>query len=281
MYLSVVMMMLLRTGPTEASVKTKIAEQDFPALYWINMKSSSSRGTFMNRYLQSINLTNTRIEGVSPANLPDTQRPSWFHGKRQHHAQEMACLIAHLHAIKEGLKDNHRHFIVAEDDFTFYHIPNITKLWESAPADAMILLIGFTAENGLRARWEQLKSKHLPWTLWERTDPVWGTLMYSISAEGARTLLEKIPCTLEMCRLDRIPPPYLLADVVIYSAVQTYVFGFPFVKHLGVGGQHWRSLIHEEHSLVHRNAMSAVASIQRELQLTDAWTQKLVTQFFI
>lgn len=272
---------LVADGSTKATMRTKAAERDRPAVYWINTNVSISRGQFMTKYLRSLNLTNSRVEGFSTGNLPHILLPSWYTPqKRKHHTKEMACLISHMHAIRRGYEESQTNFVVAEDDFTFFQVPNMTRLWESAPTDAMILLVGFTTERGLTARWEKFKRTRQPWTRWTAKDPVWGTLMYSISTEGARNLLNKIPCGDNLCNLSHLLPPRLNADFVLYSAVETYVFGFPFVKHLGVGGQQWKSLIHGEHSRVHRNAMSAVERIRKELWSTDARTQEYVTQFF-
>lgn len=253
-------------------------KSNFPYLY-VNGESAKERRLFMEQQFEKFHLEASRVQAISADTLPKMRFPSWLpQSTKQPTSQELGCLTSHLRAIKEGVRRGWDKFVVIEDDIRLRSNLNMSLIWATAPKSAGLLILGVGTPNGLWERWGMLKNHRKPWTKWKRRDPVWGTLIYSITRESAKRIQRRFPCNTTYCDLARAVPPFVVADYTIYSSVPTFVFNFPLVDHMGTDAFKMPSTIHSGRKTSHEKASEEIPKIRRELNTAPSAVKEFVAK---
>mmetsp|Transcript_3591 Transcript_3591/g.22537 ORF Transcript_3591/g.22537 Transcript_3591/m.22537 type:complete len:311 (-) Transcript_3591:2143-3075(-) len=253
-------------------------QTNFPYLY-VNDEYAKERRLFMEQQFEKFRLEASRVQAIRGDFLPKIKFPSWLpQSTKQPTRQELGCLTSHLRAINEGVRRGWDRFVVVEDDIRLRSNLNMSLIWATAPKSAGLLILGVGTPNGLWERWGMLKNHRKPWTKWKRRDPVWGTLIYSITRESAKRIQRRFPCNVTYCNLARAVPPFLVADYTIYSSVPTFVFNFPLVDHMGTDAFKMPSTIHSGRKTSHEKASEEIPKIIRELNTAPSAVKEFVAK---
>ena len=162
-------------------------------IFWINLKDSANRLTFMNNQFKHYNIDNYRINAVTPSDLDsgkyDIKSPVSNMKKYKTTMKEIACMASHLLAVKQGMDLNNDMFCVCEDDISFTQKVSkeyLQALIQDAPPDWEILQLSFLCLNNTTLR-KMLSSKS-KWIKWI-PNVHYGTAFYIIKTHVAKRLL--------------------------------------------------------------------------------------------
>lgn len=227
--------------------------------YWINLDKSTKRKTFMETQFKQKNIENVRIQAITPSDF-DTQlankRPlTCKHPGCINCEYEFACISSHIKAIKEGLDNkNNDWFVVMEDDMLLPYDIDYKTLINDANPDFEILQLCISYGNTVETLYNELFIKNnLNFIKWRYLLPCAG--MYIISRKGAEKLVNKFYINgmydFSSCEFQ------IVADVALYSTVNTYATTFPCsYPNIEMGSE-----IHPHHLEAHNTAIIAIKKI--------------------
>jgi hypothetical protein len=237
--------------------------------YWINLDKSTTRKSFMENQFKEKNIENVRVPAITPHDFDDileNKRPlTCKHPGCTNCEYEFACISSHIKAIKEGLNNSkNEHFVVMEDDMLLPYKIDYTELIKDAPPDFEILQLCISYGNTVDTLYKELFiNNSYSFIKWRYLLPCAG--MYIISRKGAEKLVNKFYIN---GKYDFSSCEYqIVADVALYSTVNTYATTFPCsYPNIEMGSE-----IHPDHLDAHNSAIIVIKKV-----LNEAMTKKTI-----
>jgi GR25 family glycosyltransferase involved in LPS biosynthesis len=235
--------------------------------YWINVDKNEKRQSFMNKQFKHLKLQNYRVSAITPNdfdNLLAHNKPlTCKHPGCNSCEYEYACISSHIKALQmclENSTDTNEWFVILEDDIYLPFLIDYDKLIKDVPKDAELIqtlvLYGPTVKTLYTYHKQGLK-----FLKWQYLLPSTG--MYIISHKGAEKLVKMF---FKDGKYDFSLSPYqIVADVTLYSCINSYVYTFPLAyPYIKMGSE-----IHPAHLHAHSNAIIDIKEV-----INDATTNK-------
>jgi GR25 family glycosyltransferase involved in LPS biosynthesis len=227
--------------------------------YWINVDKNEKRRKFMETQFKALGLTNQRVSAITPADFDfilAQQRPlSCKHPGCTSCEYEYACISSHIKALRACLKspgEPDEWFAIMEDDVYIPFKIDYPQLISTAPPDAeliqTLILYGPTVKHLY-----EFNKKGLNFIKWQYLLPSTG--MYLISRKGAEKLVSMY---FKNGKYDFSDSPYqIVADVTLYSSINSYAATFPYVyPYIEMGSE-----IHPDHLTAHSSAIKDIKEV--------------------
>jgi GR25 family glycosyltransferase involved in LPS biosynthesis len=230
--------------------------------YWINLSRSIKRRVFMENQFNNRNIKNYRVSAITPDDfdiLLENKRPlTCKHPGCINCEYEFACISSHIKAMKAGLDDdnnkNNEWFVIMEDDMFIPYNINYDELIKDAPKDFDIIQLCISYGNTVKILYNELFIKNKEnFIKWRYLLPCAG--MYIISRKGAEKLVNKFYIN---GKYDFSSCEYqIVADVALYSTVNTYATTFPCAyPNIEMGSE-----IHPHHLDAHNSAIIDIKKV--------------------
>ena len=237
--------------------------------FWINVDKNEKRRSFMETQFKALGLQNHRISAITPDDfdfLLAHKRPlSCKHPGCTSCEYEYACISSHIKAMRACLKTSQNTdewFVIMEDDVYIPFDIDYKRLIQDAPTDAeliqTLILYGPTVKHLY-----DFNKQGLQFIKWQYLLPSTG--MYLISRKGAEKLVDMY---FKDNKYDFSASPYqVVADVTLYSSINSYATTFPFVyPYIAMGSE-----IHPDHLAAHSNAIKDIKEV-----ISDAVANKKI-----
>jgi glycosyl transferase family 25 len=165
-------------------------------VYYINLAGRTDRRAFMEEQFARLGLTGTRIEAVTPADVPQADidayctpdRPFWLG------IVECACALSHLGAMRQLLATGEPQALILEDDLALSdRLPAFLSAIDHSPPDFDLLRIE-TCEQRLRVRAEGAPLAGVEIVKFLGYDS--GAGGYLVSRRGAQRILDRVEARL-------------------------------------------------------------------------------------
>jgi GR25 family glycosyltransferase involved in LPS biosynthesis len=227
--------------------------------YWINIDKSTKRREFMEKQFKYLNIDNQRISAITPNDFDEIlvqKRPlSCNYPGCITCEYEFACLCSHIKAMQEALKSNDPYFVIMEDDMFIPFVIDYDKFIQTIPKDADIIQMMILYANTVRTLYYNLYKKNVLFIKWQYLLPATG--QYLISRQGAQKLVNMF-YNKELNKYDFSNAKFqIVADVLLYSSVNTYATTYPFCHpHIPMGSE-----IHPDHLSAHADAVNGIKEV--------------------
>lgn len=234
--------------------------------FWINVDKNEKRKIFMENQFKKLDLKNLRVSAITPRDFDYVlaqKRPlSCKHPGCTSCEYEYACLCSHIKALQLSINScDDEWFIILEDDIFLPFNIDYVELIKTFPKDADIIqtlvLYGPTTKH----LYDIKKAHDINYIKWKYLFPSTG--MYIISRAGANKLialyynksLKKYDFSNSTCQN--------VADVLLYSSVNTYVSTFPLAyPFIEMGSE-----IHPDHLIAHEIAIKDIKEVVESMKL--------------
>lgn len=235
--------------------------------FWINVDKNTKRRIFMEKQFTNLGLINHRISAIIPNdfdNLLAHKRPlSCKHPGCVSCEYEYACISSHIKAMIEALKisnDLNEWFVIMEDDIYIPFDINYNKLIQDAPIDTELIQTLILYGPTVKQLYNINKNGH-QFIKWQYLLPSTG--MYIISRKGAEKLVSMF---FKDNKYDFSSSPYqIVADVTLYSSINSYATTFPFAyPFIDMGSE-----IHPEHLSAHTAAIKDIKDVINEAVINN------------
>lgn len=170
-------------------------------IYWINLEKDYERN--YNMHLQLNNKPNTLIPGICGKNLPNYELNRYRENSINNYFEseklspgEVGCLLSHIKAIKQSLKQDEEYVIIMEDDADLiswdsnllkkYICENLSKydcIQLSVIVPDNYPLPTCCCEHPVIIDWKSEFNRTYPWSL------LWSTTCYIISRNGRNKII--------------------------------------------------------------------------------------------
>lgn len=234
--------------------------------FWINVDKNEKRRDFMENQFKNLGLKNYRVSAVTPDDFDKClvqKRPLTCKHKGCTSCEyEFACLCSHIKAMQmciNSCEDDDNWFVILEDDIYLPFVIDYDKLIEIIPKDAelvqTLILYGPTTKH----LYEIKKKNNINFINWQYLLPSTG--MYIISKRGAQKLIDMF-YDKEIEKYDFSKSPFqIVADVLIYSSIESYASTFPLAyPYIEMGSE-----IHPEHLNAHSVAIKDIKEVVVEM----------------
>lgn len=227
--------------------------------FWINIDKSIKRREFMEKQFNFLNIDNKRISAITPDNFEEIlvqKRPlSCNYPGCTTCEYEFGCLCSHIKAMQEGLKSNDPYFVIMEDDMFIPFKIDYDKMIETLPNDADIIQMMILYGNTVRSLYGLYKTNNIHYIKWKYLLPATG--QYLISRQGAQKIVNMF-YNKELKKFDFSKAKFqIVADVLLYSSVNTYATTYPFCHpHIPMGSE-----IHPDHLTAHQQAVDGIKDV--------------------
>ena len=227
--------------------------------YWINLDKSTKRREFMENQFKEKNIENVRVSAITPSDFDDVlenKRPlTCKHPGCVNCEYEFACISSHIKAIKTGLDNaDNEWFVIMEDDMFIPYDIDYDSLIRDAPREAELLQLCISYGNTVDTLYNLMFLKNnINFIKWQYLLPCAG--MYIISRKGAEKLVNKFYVNK---KYDFSSCEYqIVADVALYSTLNTYVATFPCsYPNIDMGSE-----IHPDHLEAHNSAIVVIKKV--------------------
>lgn len=226
--------------------------------YWINIDKSTKRKKFMEKQFNNLGIDNQRISAVTPNDFDEVlvqKRPlSCNYPGCTTCDYEFGCLCSHIKAMQEGLKSGDPYFVIMEDDMFIPFKIDYAKMIETLPNNAEIVQMMILYGNTVLSLYNLYKN-NIHYIKWKYLLPATG--QYLISRQGAQKLVDMF-FNKELNKFDFSKAKYqIVADVLLYSSVNTYATTYPFCHpHIPMGSE-----IHPDHLSAHEQAVKGIKEV--------------------
>lgn len=226
---------------------------------WININTSLDRKKFMEEQFDKHNLENIRIDAIIPNDFDNClvqKRPlTCKHPGCTDCEYEYACLCSHIKAIRECLKYDDEFFVIMEDDIYLPYKIDYTNFIKNYPDNTDIMQILILYANTVITLFNHYKKTNNKYISWRYLLPSTG--MYIISRKGAEKLVNQFYNEKED-KYDFTTSKYQnVADVLLYSSVNTYASTIPYCyPNIEMGSD-----IHPGHLNAHQDAINGIKFI--------------------
>lgn len=227
--------------------------------YWINIDKNEKRRNFMKEQFEKNNIENVRISAITPNdfdNVLEQKRPlTCKYPGCTTCEYEFACLCSHIKALQEGVKSNDDFFVVIEDDIKIPFVIDYDNLTKNIPQNAEIIQLLILYGDTVSKFHTFYKNTGQLFVKWLYLLPSTG--MYIISRKGALKLIEQF-YNKNTNKYDFSSSPHqIVADVLLYSSVNTYATTLPYaVPFIEMGSE-----IHPEHLQNHAIAIKDIQAV--------------------
>ena len=220
----------------------------FPLIYWINLKRSVTRRRSMANTLTSMQMVHRRFEAVDgrEVHLYGTPHPTLSDA-------ESACTFSHLLLLRQFLTTNRQEVIVFEDDVSFQFLQYIPYNWSQfraslPPFQAIQLAVTTNYQTSVPCRLTPF-------------DPAlyYCSAAYLITRSGAEQILTTYDAAenLDLSKYERGE-----ADKVLFSSIKTYTI--PFITYTTTD-----STIHRDHLHIQKLSKHQQLLAWQQYQHTD------------
>ena len=229
--------------------------------YWINIDISIERKIFMETQLKTKNIENFRINAETPESI------SLYSIIRNNDStntpEEIACIISHLKAIRQGYEDGDEYFCILEDDMEINKL-DFNKLFtyinkaQEKDTNKIELVQLYTNSHPFIIKMfseNTIGDKDYKDFIIKRTEDCPSTGYYLISREGAKKLLDKFE--LSPTYYDLSYSFWTAADNILYRPINSYILTYP----IAVSIIEYGSTIHPEHLGNHQAANMVIKQI--------------------
>jgi GR25 family glycosyltransferase involved in LPS biosynthesis len=232
--------------------------------YWINIDDSIMRRNFMDTQMNIFGLDNKRVSAIKPCDFDNVlahKRPlTCKHPGCNKCEYEFACISSHIKAMREALNNsNDNYFVIMEDDIIIPYLIDYDKLIKDAPRDFDIIQLLVLYGPSVKYLYKNLFiHNNINFIKWKYLLPSTG--MYIITRKGAEKLIDKF---YKNNKYDFNDCEYqIVADVALYSSVNTYVTTFPSVyPNIKMGSE-----IHPEHLEAHEKTINDIIEVLNHMK---------------
>ena len=227
--------------------------------FWINVDKNEKRKTFMETQFKSIGIKNYRISAITPNDFDNVlaqKRPlSCKHPGCTSCEYEYACISSHIKALQHALnvsQDSNEWFVIMEDDIYLPFDIDYYKLIQDAPKDAELIQTLILYGPTVKILYD-LHLQNIKFIKWQYLLPSTG--MYLISRKGAEKLVNMF---FKNNKYDFSSSPFqIVADVTLYSSINSYATTFPFAyPNIDMGSE-----IHPDHLKAHSAAIKDIKDV--------------------
>ena len=224
-------------------------------VYYINLDRSTNRREEMeisvlsDRALDNIPIHRIPAVDGKDRRALDTLYPAWTAVPQT--PLELGCLFSHMSAIRSFAMDDRYtdYALIFEDDVTMEYKPTwrvpLKEVLAKAPLGWDVLMLGVILFRDKIAHWYNANDRA----------QFCSTLAYVITKEAAKRFTQQHWINDNELRL---PLPYTkAADVYLYQAMKTYVFGYPYFTYPIEND----SLLHPDHLPIHERSKQIIDGI--------------------
>jgi GR25 family glycosyltransferase involved in LPS biosynthesis len=227
--------------------------------YWINIDKNEKRQKFMSSQFEKLGIQNQRISAITPRDFDvilEQKRPLTCKYPGCITCEyEFACLCSHIKAMQEALKSEDDYFIIMEDDIHIPFIIDYNALIKNIPDDTQILQMMILYGPTVLHLYDFFKLSGMHYIPWQYLLPSTG--MYLITRKGAQMLVDMFYNTNTMKYDFSSSPHQIVADVLLYKTVKTYVTTVPYcVPFIEMGSD-----IHPDHLIAHEVAIRDIKKV--------------------
>jgi GR25 family glycosyltransferase involved in LPS biosynthesis len=237
--------------------------------YWINIDTCHQRRAYMEEQFTEHAIDHVRVSAETPGTMktytihrhPDSKETN----------AEIACVLSHLKAIKQGYNDGDEFFCVTEDDISIRKINfekvlgyvNKAVLKHGKPAEIIQLHTSGTPFIVKFAEKYVLKQYSNPEFIVPRDGDYPGTICYIISRTGAKKILDKL--VISDTEYDLTFSCWTAADNILYTSLESYIITYPIVTtNIDYG-----SIIHPSHLQSHDHANKVIKQIHQMYNMLE------------
>ena len=183
-------------------------------VYWINLQKSNMRRKYYALQMDSMGLSNLKLNAVTPANDIVKKTTITVIPRVLHTQVELSCVVSHLLAIYTAVHDeNHKsnpYALITEDDVHYEMDVDFLTMAENAPKGFGSLQLITSSSVHVTNYWSKYKEEarlkmadkksksygkidnELMWTLRKHDSPYWSTQAYLISKKVVQPFIDSV-----------------------------------------------------------------------------------------